>query len=126
MTAPDGADRELDASAAQALVDFVGWLWRVPKANHDTNERYKEKLERAGFKTEVVGDVRGLVWGKLAINAAINPLAALTITDWVRASGTAMTRARFLIRAAWPAASRPWPRRARCWWTAPTPRSCCT
>jgi len=34
-------------------------------------------LGQAGFKTEVVEDVRGLVWGKLAINAAINPLTAL-------------------------------------------------
>jgi microcystin synthetase protein McyJ len=34
----------------QALVDFVGWLWRVPKENHDTNARYQEKLERAGFR----------------------------------------------------------------------------
>jgi 2-dehydropantoate 2-reductase len=31
----------------------------------------------AGFETEVVEDVTGLVWGKLAINAGINPLTAL-------------------------------------------------
>lgn len=31
----------------------------------------------AGFPTEVVEDVSTLVWGKLVINAAINPLAAL-------------------------------------------------
>lgn len=31
----------------------------------------------AGFPTEVVEDVSALVWGKLVINAAINPLAAL-------------------------------------------------
>ncbi len=32
---------------------------------------------RAGFETEVTDDVRGLVWGKVTVNAAINPLTAL-------------------------------------------------
>lgn len=32
---------------------------------------------RAGLETHVVADVSGLVWGKLAINAGINPLTAL-------------------------------------------------
>jgi 2-dehydropantoate 2-reductase len=34
-------------------------------------------LELGGFQTKLVDDVSGLVWGKLAINAAINPLTAL-------------------------------------------------
>ncbi len=34
-------------------------------------------LERAGFSVETVADLESLVWGKLAINAAINPLTAL-------------------------------------------------
>jgi len=34
-------------------------------------------LEPAGFQLEVLEDVRSLVWGKLAVNAAINPLTAL-------------------------------------------------
>ena len=34
-------------------------------------------FEQGGFQTSVVEDVRGLVWGKLAVNAAINPLTAL-------------------------------------------------
>ena len=34
-------------------------------------------FERAGLPTHVVADVSGLVWGKLAINAGINPLTAL-------------------------------------------------
>ena len=34
-------------------------------------------LTDAGIETEIVGDVAGLIWGKLAINAAINPLTAL-------------------------------------------------
>ncbi len=34
-------------------------------------------FERAGFEVHIVDDVTGLMWGKLAINAAINPMAAL-------------------------------------------------
>ncbi|NPA07042.1 MAG: ketopantoate reductase family protein [Chloroflexi bacterium] len=34
-------------------------------------------LRRAGFVVHMHEDVRGLLWGKLAINAAINPLTAL-------------------------------------------------
>jgi 2-dehydropantoate 2-reductase len=36
-----------------------------------------ELLSRAGFRVDSAGDVESLVWGKLAINAAINPLTAL-------------------------------------------------
>jgi 2-dehydropantoate 2-reductase len=34
-------------------------------------------LVGAGFSVEVVADARSLVWGKLVVNAAINPLTAL-------------------------------------------------
>ena len=34
-------------------------------------------LKGAGFSVEVVADARSLVWGKLVVNAAINPLTAL-------------------------------------------------
>lgn len=34
-------------------------------------------LRNAGFTTEVVEDARSLAWGKLVVNAAINPLTAL-------------------------------------------------
>ncbi|MEN8241028.1 MAG: 2-dehydropantoate 2-reductase [Chloroflexota bacterium] len=34
-------------------------------------------LKTAGFKLEVLEDVAALIWGKLAVNAAINPLTAL-------------------------------------------------
>ena len=36
-----------------------------------------ELLQKAGFQVEVVSDPLSLVWGKLVINAAINPLTAL-------------------------------------------------
>jgi 2-dehydropantoate 2-reductase len=34
-------------------------------------------LQAAGFKVEIVPDARALIWAKLVINAAINPLTAL-------------------------------------------------
>ena len=34
-------------------------------------------FRHAGLEVAVVGDLSGLIWGKLAINAAINPLTAL-------------------------------------------------
>jgi len=37
----------------------------------------KDALREAGFNVQVVNDADALVWGKLVINAAINPLTAL-------------------------------------------------
>lgn len=37
----------------------------------------RRALEGAGFQVETADDVEGLLWGKLAINAAINPPTAL-------------------------------------------------
>ncbi|HEX2697071.1 MAG TPA: 2-dehydropantoate 2-reductase [Anaerolineales bacterium] len=37
----------------------------------------EEALKSANFKVNIVNDARSLVWGKLVINAAINPLTAL-------------------------------------------------
>ena len=36
-----------------------------------------EALRSAGFNVQLVGDAQSLIWGKLVINAAINPLTAL-------------------------------------------------
>ena len=36
-----------------------------------------EALRSAGFKVQVVEDAQSLIWGKLVVNAAINPLTAL-------------------------------------------------
>ena len=37
----------------------------------------EEALKAAGFNVQIVEDAQSLVWGKLVINAAINPLTAL-------------------------------------------------
>jgi 2-dehydropantoate 2-reductase len=44
---------------------------------HRRLARLASMLDAAGFNVNVVEDVRLLVWGKLAVNAAINPLTAL-------------------------------------------------
>jgi 2-dehydropantoate 2-reductase len=38
---------------------------------------FEEVLKSAGFNVQVVEDTQSLIWGKLVINAAINPLTAL-------------------------------------------------
>jgi 2-dehydropantoate 2-reductase len=37
----------------------------------------EEALKAANFKVEILEDAQSLIWGKLVINAAINPLTAL-------------------------------------------------
>ena len=37
----------------------------------------EEALRSAGFKVQVVDDAQSLIWGKLVVNAAINPLTAI-------------------------------------------------
>jgi len=51
-------------------------------------------LRRAGFKTRLVSDIEGLIWGKLIASASINPLSALLnipngellVNVWARAA----------------------------------------
>jgi 2-dehydropantoate 2-reductase len=45
--------------------------------SHPRVERLVDALRAAGFTVNVVPDALSLVWGKLVINAAINPLTAL-------------------------------------------------
>jgi 2-dehydropantoate 2-reductase len=44
---------------------------------HPGIEPVAEMLEQAGFKIEILENTDSLMWGKLVINAAINPLTAL-------------------------------------------------
>jgi len=41
--------------------------------------KIKELLDSCGMKTSITDDVEGTIWSKLIINAAINPLTALTL-----------------------------------------------
>lgn len=45
---------------------------------HKGLQDLQDILNRAGFKTEIRDDIEGIVWGKLLINIAINPLTAIT------------------------------------------------
>lgn len=44
---------------------------------HSRSKEAADKLRKAGFIVETVPDAEALLWGKLVINAAINPLTAL-------------------------------------------------
>lgn len=47
------------------------------QSTRDRLERTAALFGRAGFAASVVSDAQSLIWGKLAVNAAINPLSAL-------------------------------------------------
>lgn len=44
---------------------------------HPRVSQVEASLTEAGFSVQVVADAKSLVWGKLVVNAAINPLTAL-------------------------------------------------
>jgi 2-dehydropantoate 2-reductase len=50
---------------------------KVSLGNHPGVESIADALHQAGLRIEVVSDPNALLWGKLIINAAINPLTAL-------------------------------------------------
>jgi 2-dehydropantoate 2-reductase len=55
----------------------VGGNGKISIGSHPRTAGLVELLKAAGFEVEVVEDVQALLWDKLVINAAINPLTAL-------------------------------------------------
>jgi len=55
----------------------VGGEGKTSIAAHPASGPIKEALKSANFEVNIVDDTRSLVWSKLIINAAINPLTAL-------------------------------------------------
>ena len=55
----------------------VGGLGPTYLASHPRLDPLAELLRQAGFEIKTAEDLESLVWGKLAINTAINPLTAL-------------------------------------------------
>lgn len=59
---------------------------------HERVERLADLFTRADIQTRITEDIDSVLWGKLAVNAAINPLTALlrmtngdiVISDWAR------------------------------------------
>ncbi|MBE3142465.1 MAG: 2-dehydropantoate 2-reductase [Planctomycetes bacterium] len=49
----------------------------VSLESHPRLSPLEEMIHRAGFVVNVVSDLQSLVWGKLAVSSAINPLTAL-------------------------------------------------
>ena len=52
--------------------------WRPSAQGHQLARRMAGAFGRAGIETEVVDDVRGVIWNKLLINVGINAITALT------------------------------------------------
>ena len=50
---------------------------KVSLGSHKNVAGFGELLQNAGFQVETIADPQSLLWGKLVINAAINPLTAL-------------------------------------------------
>ena len=57
-------------------VQFTG-NGKIFLGDHPRLEQMVERLDNAGFQVEVVANPASLLWGKLMINAAINPLTGL-------------------------------------------------
>jgi 2-dehydropantoate 2-reductase len=82
MLAALGAERAaLGATTGATLLGpglvRVGGTGPTHVGRHPRLDPYVPLLRQAGFEVEVGGDVESLLWGKLAVNAAINPLTAL-------------------------------------------------
>jgi 2-dehydropantoate 2-reductase len=58
------------------VVQFSG-DGKLMLGNHQRLSEVVDKLVRAGFEVEMIRDPESVLWGKLVINAAINPLTAL-------------------------------------------------
>jgi 2-dehydropantoate 2-reductase len=55
----------------------LGGEGRLSIEAHPRSRELETLLRRAGFQVEIVADAKTLVWGKLVVNSAINPLTAL-------------------------------------------------
>jgi 2-dehydropantoate 2-reductase len=55
----------------------MGGSGGITIGDHERVEMPAEILKQAGFAVEIIPDTSSLVWGKLVINASINPLTAL-------------------------------------------------
>lgn len=78
----------------------LGGLGPTYLAQHPRLEPLAALLHGAGFEIRLAQDLEGLVWGKLAVNAGINPLTALQrmenggVLEYVEARALATAAAR--------------------------------
>jgi len=83
LTAILGAERvALGVTTAGASLLAPGYIrvagnGKVKLGTHPRLESLADHLSKAGFSVEIVVDPDSLLWGKLVVNAAINPLTAL-------------------------------------------------
>ena len=50
----------------------------LQEGNSGSSPRIKIAFDDAGFRTKISSNIRGVLWTKAIVNAAINPLSALT------------------------------------------------
>ncbi|MCS6963567.1 MAG: 2-dehydropantoate 2-reductase [Thermoflexus sp.] len=61
-----------------ARLSGMGSIWLgAPSLNSKPSERIADILKQAGFQVELHRDLQGVIWGKLVVNTAINPITAL-------------------------------------------------
>ena len=65
------------ASLIEPGIVRMGGKGVISLGNHEHLKTLVDLLIRAGFEVETVEDTDSLIWGKLVINAAINPLTAI-------------------------------------------------
>ena len=67
---------------SEAYVQHTGrgmtWLGNIVAGKPARVYSLKKAFESAGFPTTVTGNITGVLWSKAIVNAAINPLTALT------------------------------------------------
>lgn len=68
-------------------------IGNVNRAHTGIARRVKRSFDGAGFRTGVISNIRGALWTKAIVNAAINPITALT-----RMSNGGLARSRSLVQ----------------------------
>ena len=75
-----GSTSEGAAIVEPGIVRHAGWGHTYLTQTDDTavfTQQIAKLWHQAGFQTEITDNVASIIWGKLAVNAGINPLTAL-------------------------------------------------
>ena len=73
----------------------VTWIGDLRRRASGISSILRQVFRRAGFRTEVMGDIEGAIWAKAIVNSAINPISALA-----RVANVDILRTSYLRQAA--------------------------